>query len=56
MSTSTKPRHAPTANPRYAREMAELRRSNAAGTHHDRRTRRNRSRSAQRTRAIRDAS
>lgn len=41
-------------NPKYAREIAELRRSNAAGIHLDRRTRRNRSRSANRTRAIRD--
>lgn len=55
MSTKTKTRHTPTANPRYAREMGELRRSNASGTHVDRRTKRNRSRAAQRSRAIRDA-
>lgn len=42
-------------NPRYAREMAELRRSNAAGTHGDRRTKRNRDRSSQRRNAINDA-
>jgi hypothetical protein len=42
-------------NPKYAREMAELRRSNAAGTHGDRRTKRNRDRSSQRRRAINDA-
>ena len=42
-------------NPKYAREMAELRRSNAAGIHGDRRTKRNRDRSTQRRRAIDDA-
>lgn len=45
-----------TANLDYARAMAELRRSGAAGKHHDRRTKRNRTRSAQRHRAIRDFS
>lgn len=40
---------------RYAREIAELRRSNAAGTHGDRRTKRNRDRSNNRRRAINDA-
>lgn len=45
---------APVANPRRAREMAEKARGNAAGTHADRRTRRNRSRSAQRHNAIRE--
>lgn len=42
-------------NPKYAREISELRRSNASGTHQDRRTKRNRSRSAQRNNAIKDA-
>ena len=42
-------------NPKYAREIAELRRSNAAGTHGDRRTKRNRDRSSQKRNAIRDA-
>jgi hypothetical protein len=46
----------PGANPEYARAQAERRRSSAAGKHADRRTRRNRSRQAQRGRAIRDAS
>lgn len=55
MTTKTKQKHAPTANPRYAREMHELRSSNASGIHADRRTKRARSRSAQRARAIRDA-
>ena len=44
------------ANPDLARAMQEKRRSSAAGTHKDRRTKRNRSRAAQRARAIRDAS
>lgn len=44
------------ANPELARAMQEKRRSNAAGTHADRRTRRNRSRSAQKQRAIKEAS
>ena len=52
--TTTK--HRGTANPRYAREMGELRRSGAAGVHADRRTKRNRSRAAQRATAIREAS
>ncbi len=42
-------------NPKYAREMAELRRSNAAGIHGDRRTKRNRDRSSERRNAINDA-
>lgn len=41
-------------NPRYAREIAELRRSNAAGTHLDRRTKRDRDRSSNRRHAIQD--
>lgn len=36
-----------TENPRYAREIAELRRSNAAGIHLDKRTKRNRTRQSQ---------
>lgn len=43
-------------HPNYARQIAELRRSNAAGTHADRRTKRNRARSTVKQRAIRDAS
>lgn len=42
-------------NKPYIEAMRDLRRSNAAGTHADRRTRRNRSRSAQRKNAINDA-
>lgn len=44
------------ANPDLARAMAEKRRSNAAGKHRDRRTKRVRSRAAKRAAAIRDAS
>jgi len=40
------------SNPDLARAMRELRRSNAAGTHGDRRTKRNRDRSAQNRNAI----
>ena len=43
------------ANPELARAMQEKRRSSAAGTHADRRTRRNRSRAAQKNRAIRES-
>lgn len=39
-------------NPKYAREMAELRRSGAAGVHEDKRTRRARSRSDAERKAI----
>lgn len=42
------------ANPRYAREMHELRSSGAAGTHQDKRTRRSRTRAAAVRKAIRD--
>ncbi|MEQ7845759.1 hypothetical protein [Nocardioides kribbensis] len=42
------------ANPELARALVELRRSNAAGTHLDRRTRRLRTRDAAVSRAIRD--
>lgn len=48
------PKHRGIANPRYAREMHELRSSNAAGTHLDKRTRRSRTRSAAVRKAIRD--
>lgn len=45
-----------TGNKPLMRAMQDKRRSSAAGKHADRRTRRNRSRSAQRARAIKDAS
>jgi len=48
-------KHAGTANPDYARAMAELRRSNASGTHADKRDRRSRTRGASLRRALRDA-
>ncbi|WP_162802066.1 hypothetical protein [Ornithinimicrobium murale] len=55
MSTKTKARkHRGIANPGYAQGMAELRRSNAAGTHGDRRTKRARDRGARRRLAISD--
>jgi hypothetical protein len=44
----------PVANPAYAQAMAELRRSNAAGTHADRRTRRARTRADAKRRALQD--
>lgn len=40
------------SNPALARAMQEKRRSNAASTHADRRTKRNRSRAAQKGHAI----
>ncbi len=40
------------ANPALAKAMAEKRRSGAAGTHADRRTKRNRTRAAQRRSAL----
>jgi hypothetical protein len=43
------------ANPELAFALAELRRSNAAGNHLDRRTRRLRARGAAASRAIRDS-
>lgn len=43
-----------TANPEYAKAIAELRRSSAAGTHGDKRSKRARTRSAQRSRALAD--
>lgn len=45
-----KPKGVP--NPEYARAMAELRRSNASGTHADKRTKRQRTRSSAKRRAI----
>jgi hypothetical protein len=42
------------ANPDLARAMQEKRRSNAATTHQDKRTKRARSRAAQKGRAIRE--
>jgi len=47
-------KHRDTGNPARVRAAAERRRSNAAGIHRDRRTRRNRSRAAQRKRALDD--
>lgn len=47
-------RTARSANPAYAEGMRQLRRSNAAGIHADKRTRRRRTRSAQRSAAIRE--
>jgi len=44
----------PTANPAYAKGIAEIRRSNAAGTHEDRRTRRARTRADAKRRAMGD--
>jgi len=42
------------ANPERAKAMAELRRSNAAGTHADKRTKRARTRNAQIRKALRE--
>ena len=42
------------ANPAYAEGMRQIRRSNAAGTHADKRTRRRRTRHADRSAAIRE--
>jgi hypothetical protein len=47
-------KHRGVANPRYAREMHELRSSGAAGTHLDKRTRRSRTRATVVRKAIRD--
>jgi hypothetical protein len=46
--------HQPTANPEYIKAMREIRRSNAAGAHGDRRTKRNRDRSAKNRNAIKE--
>lgn len=52
---ASKPRHPKTANPALAAANAERARSSAAGTHGDRRTKRNRDRSSARRNAINDA-
>jgi len=49
-----KPKHRGIANPAYALAMSELRRSNASGTHADKRTRRVRTRSASKRRSLED--
>lgn len=49
---ATEPKHRHHANPKMAEGLALLARSSAAGTHGDRRTKRNRDRSSQRRRAI----
>jgi hypothetical protein len=41
-------------NPRYAREIAELRRSNASGIHLDKRTKRARTRQSQLIKAMKE--
>jgi hypothetical protein len=41
-------------NPKYAREIAELRRSNASGTHLDKRTKRARTRQSQLIKAMKE--
>lgn len=48
-------KHRNIANPAYAQAMAELRRSNASGTHADKRNKRARTRGAQLRRDLRDA-
>jgi len=48
-------KHRNIANPAYAQAMTELRRSNASGTHADKRNKRARTRSAQLRRDLRDA-
>ena len=48
-------KHRNIANPAYAQAMAELRRSNASGTHADKRNKRARTRGAQLRRELRDA-
>lgn len=45
-----------TANPAYAAAIADIRKSNAYGTHQDKRNKRARTRSAQRKKAIQDHS
>ena len=47
-------KYSPTANPAYAEGMREIRKSNASGTHLDRRTRRVRTRQSSIYRAIID--
>lgn len=48
-------KHRGIENPKYAREIAELRRSNAAGEHEDKRTKRIRTRDASERKAIEDS-
>lgn len=47
-------KYKPTANPEYAKGMAEIRRSNASGTHLDKRTKRLRTRQSSEYHHIRD--
>lgn len=47
-------KHRGIANPEYARAMAELRRSGAAGTHADKREKRAKTREARLRRALED--
>lgn len=47
-------KHRNVANPQYALAMVELRRSNASGTHADKRDKRARTRGAQLRRDLRD--
>lgn len=55
MANSSKGKHRGIENPKYAREIAELRRSNASGVHEDKRTKRARTRSASEQKAIKDS-
>lgn len=48
-------KYKPTANPAYAEGMREIRKSNASGTHLDKRTRRQRTRQSAIYRAILDS-
>jgi hypothetical protein len=48
-------KYRPTANPAMAEAMREIRRSNASGTHLDKRTRRQRTRQSSNYRAIIDS-
>jgi len=52
VTMNKQPKHRGIANPAYALAIAELRRSNASGTHADKRTRRARTRSASKRRAL----
>lgn len=52
--SAKKRRRAGVANPELAKAMVELRRSNAAGPHADKRTRRNRARAHRTRRAIKE--
>jgi hypothetical protein len=48
-------KHKGIENPKYAREIAELRRSGAAGVHQDKRTKRSRTRLDSQRKAISDS-